>query len=104
MTPKIPVSVAMVILENDKGDWSAIHVNDGAHDTFNLYKSIDNIPCYIDERIALLKLCDADAQTIVGEHLGRRVHKDAFHVYLSYEELRELRSIAQQRKLTKERR
>lgn len=102
MTNRFPHSVAMVVVENDKGDWSAIHINDGAHSTFNLYKSTDNIPSYINERIALLKLCDADSQTVVGEHLGRRVHKDAFHVYLTYEELQELKQIAQQRKLTKE--
>ena len=90
--------VAMVVIENDRGDWSTVHVNDGTSSTFNLYKSIDCIPSYIDERIALLKLCDADSTTIIGRTLGRRVHKDAFHVYISYEELKELKDIAQQRK------
>ena len=51
--------------------------------------SLDRVPEYLAERIALLKMCDVNREK-QGEAIGRRFNNDTIYVYLSWDEFKEL--------------
>lgn len=81
----------------DEVDWSGMTVMD--NDELVLYNilNIDEVPSYMQERIAMLRMCEIDEQQR-GELNGRNLGPGSVLVYLTYDEFNELKSIGVQEK------
>lgn len=51
----------------------------------------DQVPQWLAERVALLRLCDVDRDT-KGEGIGRKFNDHILYVYLTYDEYKDLLS------------
>jgi hypothetical protein len=88
MKPKKPEKryVARVVLFDE---WKLVDVMDNY--TFLIARFLKDmqVPDYMNERIALLRMCDINKQA-KGESIGRRTSDTAMLVYLNYDEYTEL--------------
>jgi hypothetical protein len=78
----------------DIADWHNINVmNNRNNETFQVMRK--DVPLYINERIALLKLCDPKCNNEEEDELiGRRIRQNMMVIYLSYDEFNELKKIS----------
>ena len=78
----------------DVDHWRNINVmNNRNNETFQVMRK--DVPLYINERIALLKLCDPkNNNEEEDESIGRRIRQNMMVVYLSVEEFNQLKKIS----------
>jgi hypothetical protein len=88
MKPKKPEKryVARVVLFDE---WKLVDVMDNYTFLIERFSKDIQLPDYMNERIALLRMCDINKQA-KGESIGRRTSETAMLVYLSHEEYNDL--------------
>ena len=88
MKPKKPEKryVARVVLFDE---WKLVDVMDNYTFEIKVFPRNNVLPDYMNERIALLRMCDINKQA-KGESIGRRTSETAMLVYLSHEEYSDL--------------
>lgn len=79
--------VATVYVAND-GEYEVFVANNKTLEGFNLLFTV-NVPRFLSERIALVKLMDNGEE---GDLIGRRITSQMLHVYLNRHEFNELKS------------
>jgi len=83
--------VARVVLTDD-GGWHHIDIlNNYSLVIDTLFHGVQ-VPDYVEERIALLRLCEVNKRK-KGEKLGRRTSDGVLVMYLSYDEYVELKNL-----------
>jgi hypothetical protein len=83
--------VAKVVLTDD-GGWHHIDVLNNYSLVIDTLFHGTQLPDYMEERIALLKLCDINLRK-KGDKLGRRIGNGSLVVYLNYDEYIELKNL-----------
>ena len=83
--------VAKVVLTDD-GGWHHIDVLNNYSLVIDTLFHRTQLPDYLEERIALLKLCDINLRK-KGDKLGRRIGNGSLVVYLNYDEYIELKNL-----------
>ena len=83
--------VAGVVLTDD-GGWHHIDVINNYSLVIDTLMHGTKVPDYVEERIALLRLCDINKRK-KGEKLGRRTSDGVLVMYLSYDEYVELKNL-----------
>jgi hypothetical protein len=83
--------VARVVLTDD-GGWHHIDVLNNYSLVIDTLMHGTQVPDYVEERIALLKLCNVN-KSKKGEKLGRRTGEGSLVMYLSYDEYIELKNL-----------
>ena len=78
--------VARVVLFDE---WKLVDVLDNYTFEIKVFPRSYILPDYMNERIALLRMCDINKQA-EGESIGRRTSDTAMLVYLNYDEYKEL--------------
>jgi hypothetical protein len=78
--------VARVVLFDE---WKLVDVMDNHTFEIKVFPRDISLPDYMNERIALLRMCDINKQA-EGESIGRRTSDTAMLVYLNYDEYTEL--------------
>jgi hypothetical protein len=78
----------------DTDQWRNINVMNNRNDeTFQVMRK--DVPAFINERIALLKLCDPKYNNEGGDELfGRRIKQNMMVIYLSHDEFNQLKKIS----------
>lgn len=91
MKPKKPEKryVARVVLFDE---WKLVDVMDNYTFEIKVFPRNNVLPDYMNERIALLRMCDINKQA-KGESIGRRTTDDSMLVYLNYDEYIELKNL-----------
>ena len=79
--------ISMVHLDEDGNVTRVIAMSNTSLDTFDV--PLEDVPEYLAERIALLKMCDVNLDKR-GEAIGRRFNSLTLYVYLTYDELKQL--------------
>lgn len=88
-----PVHVAQVFLDDD--GWTLMVLLHNQQLTIYHIERGAQVPEYMNERIALLRLCDINKRER-GELNGRRLTENSVLVYLTYDEFNELTSLGVQ--------
>jgi len=83
--------VARVVLTDD-GGWHHIDILNNYSFVIDTLFHGTQVPDYVEERIALLRLCDVNKRK-KGEKLGRRTSDGVLVMYLSYDEYVELKNL-----------
>jgi hypothetical protein len=87
------IHVAQVFLDND--GWTHMDLLHNQQLTIYRVDKDAPVPDYMNERIALLRLCEINKRER-GELHGRRLTEDTILVYLTYDEFNELTSLGVQ--------
>ena len=83
--------VARVVLTDD-GGWHHIDILNNYSFVIDTLFHGTQVPDYVEERIALLKLCNVNKGKR-GEKLGRRTSDGTLVMYLNYDEYIELKNL-----------
>jgi hypothetical protein len=83
--------VARVVLTDD-GGWHHIDILNNYSFVIDTLFHGTKVPDYIEERIALLRMCDVNKRKR-GETLGRKTNEGILVVYLSYDEYIEFKNL-----------
>lgn len=90
MKVKKPYVVRVVL--TDDGGWHHIDVmNNYSFVIYTLFHGTQ-VPDYVEERIALLRLCEINKRK-KGDRLGRKTGDGSLVMYLSYDEYVELKNL-----------